>query len=373
MKFQNAIRNAAALAVTLVWFGTLGCGRHAYDNPIAKATEQPDKVLFDKAIVDLEHNRFEVARITLNALINTYDSSEYLAKAKLAIADSWYREGDSRGLAQAEAEYKDFILFYPTMEEAAEAQEKVCKIHYSQLDKADRDPLHSIRAEEECRAVLTQFPNSKFAPEAEQLLRNVQENLAGAEYKVGKFYETKGSFFPAANRLQTLVEQYPLFSQADEALWSAATAYNRLGDRWEKQEVTQLSKLLREYPLSMHADAAKTRLKALNVAPPEVDPVAYARMKYELENRASIGLWSKFWGTFAGSPNLATSAKSGAPQMEGLRPSIPANVPPVAAGTAGTSGDVTVSNASDSTALDTNPDARSTTAPDAAAPAPPQK
>ena len=45
--------------------------------------------------------------------MNTYDTSEYLAKAKLAIADSWFREGGSHGLAQAEAEYKDFILFYP--------------------------------------------------------------------------------------------------------------------------------------------------------------------------------------------------------------------------------------------------------------------
>ena len=82
---------------------------------------------------------YEVARITLNTLINTYDTSEYLAKAKLAIADSWYREGGAHGLAQAEAEYKDFILFYPTMEEAAESQWKVCEIHYKQMEKADRD------------------------------------------------------------------------------------------------------------------------------------------------------------------------------------------------------------------------------------------
>ncbi|MEI4920853.1 outer membrane protein assembly factor BamD, partial [Klebsiella pneumoniae] len=79
--------------------------------PISKDTQQPDKVLFDKAINDIERSRYEIARLTLQTLINTYDTSEYLAKAKLAIADSWYREGGSHGLAQAEAEYKDFILF----------------------------------------------------------------------------------------------------------------------------------------------------------------------------------------------------------------------------------------------------------------------
>src|SRR6266404_946364 len=99
--------------------------RKKYENPITKDTKQPDKVLYDKAVSDIEHGRFEVARITLNTLINTYDQSEFLAKAKLAIADSWYREGGAHGLAQAEAEFKDFILFYPAMEESAESQMKI--------------------------------------------------------------------------------------------------------------------------------------------------------------------------------------------------------------------------------------------------------
>ena len=88
------------------------------------------------------------------------------------------REGGAHGMAQAEAEYKDFILFYPAMEEAAEAQEKICKMQYKQMEKADRDPTHALRAEDECRQLLMQFPNSKFAPEAQQMLRNIQEVLA---------------------------------------------------------------------------------------------------------------------------------------------------------------------------------------------------
>ena len=79
---------AAALAVSSCAF------KHKkYENPITAQTQQPDKVLFDKAVKDLEKGRYEIARITLNTLINTYESSEFLAKAKLAIADAWYREG----------------------------------------------------------------------------------------------------------------------------------------------------------------------------------------------------------------------------------------------------------------------------------------
>jgi outer membrane protein assembly factor BamD (BamD/ComL family) len=81
-----------------------------------------DRVLYDRGIESIEHGDYEAARRTLNALVNTYATSEYQAKAKLAIAVSWLREGDEHALAQAEAEYKDFILFYPNMKEAAELQ-----------------------------------------------------------------------------------------------------------------------------------------------------------------------------------------------------------------------------------------------------------
>src|SRR5690349_7215812 len=205
---RNTLRYSGMLLAFAVLLTSCGLRRHKYDNPITKDTQQPDKVLFDSAISDIEHSRFERARLELQTLMNTYDTSEYLAKSKLAVADSWFREGGAHGLAQAEAEYKDFILFYPAMEEAAEAQEKICKMQYQQMEKADRDPVHSLRAEDECRQLLVQFPNSKFAPEAQQMLRNIQEVLAEKEFKVAHFYHTKGSFPAAASRFQALTDQF---------------------------------------------------------------------------------------------------------------------------------------------------------------------
>ncbi|MBV8706813.1 MAG: outer membrane protein assembly factor BamD, partial [Acidobacteriaceae bacterium] len=177
MVFRQLIsKQAVLLALALGLLSS--CIHKKYDTPITKNTQQPDKVLFDQAIKDIEHGRYEVARISLQTLMNTYESSEYMAKAKLAIADSWYREGGSNGMAQAEAEYKDFILFYPQMEESAEAQSRVCDIHYKQMDKSDRDWSQTLRAETECRTLLQQFPNSKFVPQTTQRLRYIQESLA---------------------------------------------------------------------------------------------------------------------------------------------------------------------------------------------------
>lgn len=353
---RRTLRYIVVLAAALGTF--ISCGHKKYENPITKNTQQPDKVLFDKAIGDIEHSRYEVARLTLQTLINTYDSSEYLAKAKLAIADSWYREGGAHGMAQAEAEYKDFILFYPTMEEAAEAQEKVCDIHYRQMEKPDRDPLHALRAEDECRQLLIQFPNSKFAPVAEQKLRNIQEVLAEHEFRAGMFYHTKGSYPAAANRLVGLVDHYPLYSQADEALWQLADSYSRMGDRFEERAAAAYTRIVRDYPLSAHVDLAKERLVAMKRPVPQADPVAYARMKYELENRDNSGMMDHFWGMFKKGPDTSTAAKSGTPAMETFRPMTPASVPLPAGAATGVSADVSVSTVSDSSALDTKPDAR---------------
>ncbi len=356
---MKSYRIPIVLAVVIGLLSSCGFRRKKYENPITKDTQQPDKVLFDKAINDVERGRYEIARLTLQTLINTYDTSEYLAKAKLAIADSWYREGGGHALAQAEAEYKDFILFYPTLEESAEAQEKVCMIHVKQMEKPDRDMAQAYRAEDECRHLLTQFPNSKFAPQAQQKLREIQEVIAEGEFRRGMFYYKKGSNPAAANRLQGLVDQYPLYSQADEALWTLGDAFGRMGARFRQQSGQAYQRLVKDYPLSPYADQARKKLESLELPIPEADPVAVARMKYELENREKAGLMSHFWGIFRKSPDVRDAAKSGTPAMTTLRPTIPASVPlPGVTGAAGGATDVTVAPLTGPSALDTQPDAR---------------
>ena len=129
-------------------------------NPLAGVnSKQPDKELYDKAMAAMKKGRYDVARLTLQTMLNTYPDSEYRMRAKLAVGDTWFKEGGTAALTQAEAEYKDFILFYPAMEEAAESQKRICDIHINLMEKADRDPNNALRAEYECKQLITQFPN----------------------------------------------------------------------------------------------------------------------------------------------------------------------------------------------------------------------
>jgi outer membrane protein assembly factor BamD len=343
------------------------CIHKKYETPITKNTQQPDKVLFDQAMHDIEHGRYEVARISLQTLMNTYESSEYLAKAKLAIADSWFREGGPNGLAQAEAEYKDFILFYPNMEEAAQAQNRVCEIHYKQMDKSDRDWTQTLRAEDECKQLLVQFPNSKFAPQAAQRLRNIQESLAEHEFVVGNFYWRRDMNPAAANRLNALVDQYPLYSKAGEALYEAGDSYSKMGPRFRKQAGDMFARIVREYPLSDRADAAKKRLEEMELPLPQVDRVAYNREKWEEENYKRPSLLARSTTWLRSGPDVSHAAKSGQPTMTDPKRTIPASVPVVnttetasAATPGGGTTDVSATTVGNNSALDKKPDARST-------------
>jgi outer membrane protein assembly factor BamD len=358
MMVRKQIRYGVMFGVVPFLMVTAGC-RRKYENPINKDTQQPDKVLYDTSIDDIEHGRYERARLTLQTMMNTYDTSEFLAKAKLAVADSWKREGGAHGMAQAEAEYKDFILFYPNMEEAAEAQFKICSMQYDQMGTAERDPVHARMAEAECKDLLQKYPNSKFAPDGTRMLLATQEVLADAEMKVGEYYAKKGGngFYASASRLNALVDQYPLYSQADEALWIAADDYNQMGDRFENKQAEMYTRIVRDYPLSIHAEDAKAQLKAMNRPVPDADPVAEARMKYELANRVKPGLMSRLWSPFGGRPDTSGAAKSGTPQMETFRPATPLDVPVTASGQQ-TTNEVTIGPIANSDILDKAPDAR---------------
>ncbi len=302
-------------------------------NPIANIdSKQPDKVLFDRAMDAMKHNKYDVARLSLQTLINTYPDSEYIARAKLAIGDSWYQEGGSAAMAQAESEYKDFITFFPNMPEAAEAQLKIANIHFKEMEKADRDPTHAKRAEEEYRQLILQFPDSSLVPQAKERLLEVQEVLAQREYMIGHFYFLRESYPAAIARLQSVADTYPLYSGADEALFELGNAYEKQIELVRKARLPEASKgvlikqytagataaygrILTRYPLEERVPDAKRRLEALKQPIPQATPQAIAQDKAEIASRGSLGTVDKVMENFRKGPNVTEAAKVGEPTL----------------------------------------------------------
>lgn len=281
----------------------------------ATNTAEPDKQLYDKAMADIKRGRHEVGRLSLQTLINTYPDSEYLAKAKLAIADSYYKEGGTANITQAINGYKDFIVFFPFLPEAAYAQMQVAMANYNEMPKPDRDTTHTRAAEEEFQTFLLKYPKDPLAPQAEQRLREVQEILAEGQFRVAYYYYLKGDRRAAAGRLIPLVRRYPLYSKSDESLWMLAQIF----EKSERKDVAGVyyAQIVKNYPLSEHATDAKGKLKDFGMPIPQPDPKALAWMTAEQNApRPKESVMHRSFGILHSSPDVHMAALHGQPNLQ---------------------------------------------------------
>jgi outer membrane protein assembly factor BamD len=314
-------------------------------NPLAGVkSKQPDKELFDKAMIAIKKGRFDVARLDLQTMLNTYPDSEYRMRAKLAVGDSWFKEGGTAALTQAEAEYKDFITFFPQAPEAAEAQMKVADIYYQQMEKPDRDYTNAQRAEQEYRAMINMFPDSALVPRAKQKLRDVQEVLAERETQIGLYYGSRENFTASIARLKTVVDTYPLYSKSDQALLGIGDAYageahavqiapklpgaikERLHAVYQDRAAEAYTKVITRYPMAPHVEDARDRLVAMNRPVPEPTQEAIAENDAEERSRQPLHFTDKTLGIIKHGPQVVEAVHVGEPSLEDPKRTIAPDV-----------------------------------------------
>jgi len=339
-------KNVAAMAlVALVFSGVSAQAREKKPkhkknqdlsaNPLANVdSKQPDKALFDKAMVALKKGKFDVARLDLQTMLNTYPDSEYRMRAKLAVGDTWFKEGGTAALAQAENEYKDFITFFPQAPEAAEAQMKVGDIYYQQMEKPDRDYNNAQNAEREYRTMINMFPDSSLIPRAKQKLRETQEVLAERETQIGLYYQAKENYTASIARLQTVVDTYPLYSKSDLALLAIGDCYageahtvqmapglpgavrERLRAFYQDRAAAAYAKVITRYPMAPHVEDARDRLVAMNRAVPEPTAEAIAENDAEERSRQPIRFTDRTLGLVKHGPTVVEAVHVGDPSLE---------------------------------------------------------
>ena len=279
--------------------------RHADLAAAVNPGDQPDKILYDKANNEIVHGRYDVGRLTLQTMINTYPDSEYLAKAKLAIADSYYQQGGISGLTQSEAEYKDFITFFPTAPEAPMAQYRVGMAHFRMMAKADRDQTEARLAEVELKEFLVKYPEDPLTIRAKSRLREAQEVLAEGEFETASFYLTRGAYRAARGRYREIIEKYPNFSDGDQALFGMAQCLEHL--KIPKESIPYYSRLLREFPLSPHVDEAKARLVAMGQPVPKPTKATLARAQADASRLRSKSFLEKLSLSMSGTPDTSVT------------------------------------------------------------------
>jgi outer membrane protein assembly factor BamD len=299
MKVVKIVVVSLALALPFA-----ACGGKAKTKLTLEDAKGPgrDKELFRQGIEAISKGRYDEGRILLNTDINTYSESPLIKHAKLAIADSYYLQGGSKGLAQAEVEYRDWIQFFPEDPLADDAMLKIAEIHLKQVMAADRDTTHAKLAERQLKELIRRYPDTDAKEQAEQMMSQVQEILAMHELKVARFYfELRESSTAAQMRTEEILSKYPNFSRFDEALFLHARAM-------ENQEDTEtasrdLTRIVTSFPHSEFADRARETLKKWGKAVPEADPAKVAEGQPD-----GKGLPGRVLGLMFG-PHIDTSSK----------------------------------------------------------------
>jgi outer membrane protein assembly factor BamD len=307
-------------------------GKNVATNPPG-TLDEPDRALFERSMRDLNKNKFTVARLTLQTLINTYPDSEYLPQAKYALAESFFRESSSSSLSQAENEFKDYITFFPVSELADDAQLKVAMTHIRRMEKADRDSTQARIAEIELKQMIDAYPDSTLLEEAKDKLRAVQEVLADGVVGVANQYLLRKNYAAAMSRYKEVMTKYPDYSGMPEALYNMGEALRHIGN--EEESSIYYARVVMEHPMSSRVDDSKRRLTAVDKPIPEPNPVALLRAQQTPhEDRSILG---KMLGMFKPRPSVPTEtgAASTAEVEEGVVETAPA---PVRGGVTGSTG-----------------------------------
>jgi outer membrane protein assembly factor BamD len=180
--------------------------------------------------------------------------------------------------------------------------------------------------------------------EGKRRLLEVQEVLGDREFNIGRFYYLRQSYAASIARLQTLVEKYPLYSRADEALYMLGQIYEAeiaqlrskpvctganvpagcVGGETDKakyiegltrQAASAYSQILTRYPVMERGDDAKKRLAALHQPIPRPTKAAVAQNRAEEESRREATTYDRLMSVVKKGPDTASAAKVGEPTL----------------------------------------------------------
>ncbi len=262
--------------------GLVGCSQKSAR--LQKGVVPPDQTLFDTGSDYLQKGQYIKSRLAFQTLLNTYPDSEVAAEAYFAMGDSFYEEGGTENLLQAEDQYKNFIVFYPQHPRAVDAQLKIISANYKLINTPDRDQQYTRRTLEEIAQFERRFGDSDYLPIVRQWRSTVEDVLARGDYGVGRFYAERGNVLGAIGRYQEIVEKYPDYAERDVVLYNLGRIYERSRSEQDHEKAKEYyGEIAKGFPFSRHYLEARERLGALGAEVPEVDTEMASRHRANLK------------------------------------------------------------------------------------------
>ena len=162
-----------------------------------------------------------------------FPQSEWAPKSALMAAYSYYIQ-DYYG--DAVSELQRFLKVYPKHNNIDYANYLLAICYYEQIVDEKKDLQSIVNAKNQFNKVLTNFPNTEYAEDAEFKLDLINDILAAKEMYIGRYYFDKKKWISAINRFRIVVDQYETTIYIQEALHRLVEIYYILGLTEEAQK-----------------------------------------------------------------------------------------------------------------------------------------
>jgi len=172
----------------------------------------------------------------LEKLEARFPYGRFAQQAQLETAYCYYKENER---ASAVAAADRFIKLHPNHPNVDYAyylkglvnfnEDSGLFAQFSNQDMTERDPKGARDAFMSFKDLVTRFPESKYAPDAAARMKYLVNALAMNEVHVARYYMKRSGYVAAANRAQSVVQNYPQAPAVEEAVFIMVKAYDALG------------------------------------------------------------------------------------------------------------------------------------------------
>lgn len=200
-----------------------GCG--SGDDTI-EYVERPAETIYTEAANALDERDFDEAAQLFDEVERQHPYSRWATRAQLMSAYAYYQnlEYDEAIIA-----LDRFIRLHPGNDDVAYAYYLRALCYYERISDVERDQEMTELAMGALTEVVRRFPDTAYARDARLKYDLTQDQLAGREMTIGRYYLRQGHQQAAINRFRTVVDQYQTTTHVPEALHRLAEAYLTLG------------------------------------------------------------------------------------------------------------------------------------------------
>jgi outer membrane protein assembly factor BamD len=216
---------ATVTAAVLVALSVNACAGKSR-KPTLAYEERPVELLYSTGANRLDRGAWNEAVDYFREVERQHPYSEWSRRSILMTGYAHY-QGNQYNEAISDADR--FIGLYPGNPSASYAYYLKAVCYFEQIVDVNRDQAAAEQAMAALRDVIQRYPNSEYAQDARLKIDMVNDQLAGKEMTIGRYYLRNGQTLAAIGRFKTVIDRHQTTSHTPEALYRLVESYLTLG------------------------------------------------------------------------------------------------------------------------------------------------